>query len=122
MRKPRITAARNQAVAPIAAKLGDVESSLNHSMLHICKLLETIATARLSSGTYFPIELGVEATEKMGEALNATLQGYRFVVSAHQHFKRDGESAGIEVVNFGNSYECPNLMALAPAPLRVVGE
>lgn len=122
MRKPRITAARNEAVAPIAAKLGDVESSLNHSMLHICQLLETVAKARLSSGTYFPIELGVEATEKMGEALNATLQGYRYVVSAHQHFKRDGESAGIEVVNFGDAYDCKPLSASIPPPLRVVGE
>lgn len=120
MRKPRITAARNEAVAPIAAKLGDIENSLNHSMLHISELLQAVASARLSSGTYFPIELGVEATEKMGEALNATLQSYRSVVSAHQHFKRDGKSAGLEVVSFGNLYDC--FSAANPVPLRVVGD
>lgn len=121
MRKPRITAARNEAVAPIAAKLGDIETSLNHSMLHISELLQAVANARLSSGTYFPIELGLEATEQMGEALKATLHGYRSVVSAHQHFKRDGEATGLEVVNFGNLYGCKVVAAASPQ-LRVVGE
>ena len=101
MRKERMAAAE-----PIARDIGQIEASLNHSLVHIGSLLTNIAKARLAPGTRFGLDIGMEASNRLSMALTTTLEAYQQIVDVHAALAVDRSKAGLDIVNWGPEY-CP---------------
>ena len=102
MTSQRTLEARRAAALPVGAAIGEVETSINLSMVKVGELIAQIGRARLDQAARMPLSVGMAASEKAVEIVGALSAAYRFSVEAHGQLSIDKEMLGLQVVSFGD--------------------
>lgn len=102
MTSQRTFDARTAVALPVGAAMGEVETSINQSMVKVGELIAHIGRARLDRAARMPLSVGMAAVEKAVEIVGSLSAAYRFSVEAHEQLSVDKEMLGLQVVSFGD--------------------